>query len=111
MEIKNGILTVSIPIPESKLEPPPATEHAMADEQEAKKASPLRVTGGSKKLRGLARISQTGNITLPAREERLSDLKEGGTPLQKSNLEKDLERFLAVSLANTDEEYYWLHKM
>jgi hypothetical protein len=22
-----------------------------------------------------------------------------------------LERFLAVSLANTDEEYYWLHKM
>jgi hypothetical protein len=91
----------------------------------------LRVaTDGNKKLRGLARINNTtipsdfDPATAPATtvhhfNHQANNATHKISPQQqppssntsKSKQRQALERFLAISLTNTDEESYWLHKM
>jgi hypothetical protein len=97
----------------------------------------LRVTtDGNKKLRGLARINNTtipsdyDPATAPAtmlhhynhqannathkispQQQQQQQQQPPSSNTSKSKQRQALERFLAISLTNTDEESYWLHKM
>lgn len=112
MKLKDGELIISIPMVMSretnKLN---GAKERILLEDDTKRVVPLRVATEGKKLRGLARISRSRNETS---FERIHDEKRNSTDklaAQKFEQKIALEKFLAVSLTDTDEEAYLLHKI
>jgi hypothetical protein len=110
MELKDGKLVISIPISVSK-NAVSTEDTEMLQEYDSKRTLPLRVTTEGRKLRGLARISQARNSTSMLRSYHSKTHHADERMSQKSKQKEALEKFIAVSLTNTDEEAYWLHRM
>jgi HSP20 family molecular chaperone IbpA len=105
MKLEDSVLKLSVPKPE------------IEDKEEAIKAkisqaeNPLFAPAAEgKKLRGFARTSMPLKNVTKASSNTKPVPDESPSP-QKLKLAQDLNLFLKVSLANTEEEAYWLHKM
>jgi hypothetical protein len=121
MVIEEGALIVSVPKPP----PPPSNTKddenstlelllQAKEEEEIKAGLPLNVQQG-KHLRGFrVAARQNDTMTLAAKAKTLAKLchhSDASHQYQKSKQTADFEKFLLVSLIDTDEEAYWLHKM
>jgi HSP20 family molecular chaperone IbpA len=103
MQLDDNVLTLSAPKPAIVEDKEEAINTKTSQAED-----PLFVPG--KKLRGFARTSmRLRNATKASSNTKL--LPDESPSPEKLKLTQQLKRFLKVSLANTDEEAYWLHKM
>lgn len=106
MQLEDKVLTLSVPKPEIAQDKEEAIETKISQAED-----PLFVPAvSSKKLRGFARTSMRLKNDTKA-SSNTNPVPDESPSSQKLKLAQDLKGFLKVSLANTDEEAYWLHKM
>jgi HSP20 family molecular chaperone IbpA len=106
MQLEDNVLTLSVPKPVIAEDSEEAIKTKISQAED-----PLFVPAEGKKLRGFAARTSMRLKNVTKASSNTKPVPDESPPPQKLKLAQDLKRFLKVSLANTDEEAYWLHKM